>query len=54
MKSWFNTETPVRSEKFMRLLIMGRAYDIQRAIEEEKKSNTRTGSFNGITVKRLG
>jgi hypothetical protein len=54
MMKWFNTETPVRSPLVVKLMSLGHAHKIMKAIQAEKKSNNYNGHSEGITVKRIG
>lgn len=54
MKNYLNTETPTISANVRKLFENGKKDDILKAIENERKSKTGIGIFNGIKVTRVG
>lgn len=59
MKYWFITSTPTKSERVQKLIALGEASNIIKAIENEKSHSSDleasgVGVSGGITVKRIG
>lgn len=59
MRKFFVTATPTKSDEVIRLIAIGKASSIIKAIEDEKSKSAEsatagTGSSGGVIVKRVG